>query len=69
MGKLKKEKLVNFVLNDLSIEEQELWFLRSYSNEMEEEYIERLEKLLYRMSTKLLLKQIKKTGNTWEDIK
>ena len=49
----KKEQMINIIINDFSLSEQER-ILKSKRNEMDEDYLERLEKKLYNSSEKVL---------------
>lgn len=64
---LGKDSMIHFLLNDISLEEQEL-ILKSRKSELDNDYIERLEKKLYDSTYKELLSMIIKSGYVVEDV-
>ena len=58
---MKKEKIIDFLISDISGEDQE-YLLRSRASEMEEDYLERLGNHLSKFSFNKLLKMAKAFG-------
>ncbi|MFW5794161.1 MAG: hypothetical protein ACOCV1_01640 [Bacillota bacterium] len=67
LNKTKKEELIDFIMNDLSLSEQEV-ILKSRKSETDEEYQERLENKLGRESKKKISFYIEKLVYSLEDI-